>query len=208
MIDLDEKDIVAVRRTADGERLALFTRTDVLPFWGQHFWTAMLDTGGDGFGIQIRYGTACTAPSGWTLRQLICVMQARLALEHARAPESGALAVLEALGQAVRQMPEGEPLGNGVDFALGGQASPYAWTVALCGDFHLPLCPDPASREEGITPELLLIVVDEALRDWSDRAPYLRRLWACRNAIRAALAAEITRVRITRGEVEAAGRPA
>lgn len=208
MIDFNEKDIIAVRRTADGERFALFTNTDVQPFWGQRFWTVVLDTGGDGFGIQIRYGTVCTAPSGWTLRQLICVAQARLALEHARAPESGALAVLEALGQAVRQMPEGEPLGNGVDFVPGGQASPYAWTVALCGDLHLSLCGDPASRDEGITPEQLMIVVDEALREWADRAPYIRRLWACRNAIRAALAAEITRVRIARGEGEAAGRPA
>ena len=200
MIDLDEKDIVAERRTGDGERCVLFTNTDVLPYWGQRFWTAVLDTGGDGFGLPVRYGTACTAPTGWTLRQLICVAQARLALEHARAPEAGALAVLEALGQAVRQMPEGEPLGNGVSFDPGGQASPYRWTLARCGDLALPLCPDPESRQEGITPELVLIVLDQALKDWSERAPYLRRLWSCRNAIRDALAAEIRRVRIARGE--------
>ena len=200
MIDLDEKDIVAVRRTGDGERFVLFLNTDVLPYWGQCFWTAVLDTGGDGFGLPVRYGTACTAPCGWTLRQLICVAQARMALEHARASEAGALAVLEALGQAVGQMPEGEPLGDGVSFASGGQASPYRWTVARCGDLALPLCPDPESRQEGITPELVLIVLDQALKDWSERAPYLRQLWFCRNAIRDALAAEIRRVRVARGE--------
>ena len=200
MIDLDEKDVVAVRRTTDDQRFAIFTATDVQPFWGQRFWTAVLDTGGDGFGLPVRYGTACTAPTGWTLRQLICVAQARLALEHARAPEAGALAVLEALGQAVGQLPEGEALGSGVSFVPGGQASPYRWTVARCGDLALPLCPDPESRHEGITPELVLIVLDQALKEWSERAPYLRRLWSCRNAIRDALAAEIRRVRIARGE--------
>jgi hypothetical protein len=202
VIDFDEKDIVSVRRTGDGERFALFLNTDVQPFWGQRFWTAVLDTGGDGLGLQVRYGSVCTAPSGWKMRQLICVAQARLALEHARAPEGGALAVLEALGQAVRQMQEGEPLGNGVSFEPSGQASPYRWTLARCGDLSLPLCPDPASREEGITPEQVLIVVDEALRDWAERAPHVRRLWACRNAVRDALAAEIRRVRVARGEIQ------
>lgn len=208
MIDFNEKDIIAVRRTGDGERFALFTSTDVLPYWGQRFWTVALDTGADGHGILVRYGTRGGAPSGWTLRQLLCAVQARLVLDHARAPDGGALAVLEALGRAVQQMPEGEPLGSGVDFCAGGQASPYAWTVARCGDFHLPFCPDPGSRDEGITPEQILIVIDEALRDWSDRAPYIRSLWSCRNAVRDALAAEITRVRIARGEVEASGQPA
>src|SRR5271154_4035779 len=114
MIDFDEKSIVAARRTGDGERFALFTNSDVRPYWGQRFWGVVLDTGGDGFGLPVRYGTSCAAPSGWTLRQLIGVVQARMAAEYARAPASGALAVLEALGRAIRQMPEGEPLGSGV----------------------------------------------------------------------------------------------
>ncbi len=202
MIDFDEKSIVAVRRTADDQRFVLFTNTDVLAHWGQRFWGVVLDTGGDGFGTLVRYGTSCTAPSGWTIRQLICVVQARLAAEHARAPEAGGLAVLEALGVAVRQMPEGDVLGNGVSFEPGGPipASPYRWSVARCGDLALPLCPDAESLQEGIAPELLLIVVDQALKEWSDRAPYLRCLWSCRNAVRDALAAEMRRVRIVRGK--------
>jgi hypothetical protein len=205
MIDFDEKSIVVARRTADGERFALFLNADVLPFWEQRFWTVVLDTGGDGFGLPVRYGTVCSAPSGWTIRQLVLVVQARMALEHARMPEGGALAVLEALGQAVRQMQAGEPLGAGVEFCPGGLPSPYRWTVARCGDLHLPLCPDPASREEGVTPEQVLIVVDEALRDWSARAPYISRLWTCRNAVRETLAAEMRRVRIARLVVSASG---
>jgi hypothetical protein len=208
MIDFDEKDLVATRRTADGERFALFLRTDVLPFWGQKFWTAVLDTGGDGFGLPVRYGTACSAPSGWTLRQLIGVVQARMILEHARMPDAGGLAVLEALDQAVRHMPEGEPLGGGVSFEPGWQDSPYRWTLARAGDLCLRLCADPASREDGVAPEQVLIVVDEALRDWTDRARHIRLLWNVRNAVRDALAAEIKRVRIARGEAATSGQPA
>ena len=203
MINIEEEDIVAVRRTSDDERFALFSNADVLPFWEQKFWTVVLDTGGDGFGLPVRYGTVCTAPSGWTLRLLICVAQARMALEHARAPEAGALAVLDALDRAAGHMVERAALGGGVDFCAGAPASPYAWTVALYGDLQLELCPDPASREEGVTPEQVLIVVDEALRDWSNRAPHIRRLWECRNAIRDALAAEIRRVCLARCEADA-----
>ncbi len=203
MIDFDETSIVAVRRTGDGERFVIFTDADVLPFWEQRFWTAVLDTGGDGFGLPVRYGTVCSAPSGWTLRQLICVVQARMVAEHARMPEAGAAAVLEALDRAIRHMSAAEPLGNGIDFEPGWQDSPYPWTLARAGDLCLRLCADPASREDGITPEQVLIVVDEALRDWSNRAPYLRRLWECRSAIRDALAAEVRRVRQARSEADA-----
>lgn len=199
MIDISEKDIAAVRQTADGERFVVFTRTDLLPHWGQGFWGVMLDTGSDGLGVPVRYGTLCTAPAGWSLRQLLLVLQARMALDHARAPEGGALTVLEALGEASRQMQAGEPLGAGVEYGPSGRASPYAWTLAWCGDLALPLCPDPASREEGVVPEQVLLVLAEALRDWAERAPYLRRVWQARNAVQAALAAEIVRVRIARG---------
>jgi hypothetical protein len=56
------------------------------------------------------------------------------------------------------------------------------------------------SRVEGVSPEQVIVVIDEAVREWSGRAPHLRGLWSCRNAIRDALAAEIRRVRIARGE--------
>ncbi|WBO58063.1 hypothetical protein GT370_12410 [Acidocella sp. MX-AZ03] len=143
MIDFDETSIVAVRRTGDGERFALFTNADVQAFWTQKFWVAILDTGGDGFGLPVRYGTVCSAPAGWTLRQLILVAQARAALEYGRVPEGGALAVLEALGKAVRQMQAGEPLGAGVEFCPGAVTSPYSWTKARSGDLAIELCPDP-----------------------------------------------------------------
>ena len=199
MIDFDEASIVAVRRTGDGERFVLFSNADVRAFWQQKFWVAILDTSGDGFGLPVRYGTVSTAPSGWSLRELLCIVQERAALEYARVSEGGALEVQEALGKAMRQLPPGDALGvDGVSFLPGGQPSPYRWTVARCGDLAIELCPDPESRDEGVTPEQILIVVDEALRDWTERAPYLSRLWTCRNAVREALAAEIRRVRLAR----------
>ena len=207
MIDFDEKDIVAVHRTADDRRFVLFTSTDVRPYWGQRFWGVVLDTGGDGFSTLVRYGTGSTAPSGWTVRELLHVAQARMVAEHARAPDAGVLAALEALGDAVRLMPQGEMVGNDISFGSDGRKAPYSWTVARCGDLHLPLCPDPESWQEGIAPEQLLIVTDQALKEWSERAPYLRCLWNCRTAIRDALAAEVRRVRILRGSA-GSNRPA
>jgi hypothetical protein len=203
MIDFDEKDIVSVRRTGDGERFVFFLGTDVLPYWEQRFWTVVLDTGADGVGVPVKYGTVSSAPVGWSLRQLVLVAQARAALEYARVPEGGAHAVLEQLGRAAKLLPpgnaQGEMPGNGIIFAPGAVASPYRWTVARCGDLAIELCPDPESRQEGVTLEQLIIVADEVLREWAERAPYLSRLWTCRNAVRDALAAEIRRVRVARG---------
>ncbi len=95
MIDVNQNDIVAVRHTEDG-RFAIFTSTDILAHWNQKFWGVLLDTGGDGHGILVRYGNA-GAPAGWTVRQLILVVQARMAADHARAPQGGALDVMRAL---------------------------------------------------------------------------------------------------------------
>jgi hypothetical protein len=205
MIDFSDDEIFAERRTADGKRFVFFLGTDVLPYWEQRFWTVVLDTGADGVGIPVRYGTVASASVGWSLRQLLCVAKARMALEQARASEGGAQAVLDALGRAIRLLPQGDLPGGGVSFAPGVLPSPYSWTEVRYGDLDLGLCPDPESRDEGIAPEQLLIVVDEALREWAERAPYLSRLWTCRNAVREALAAEIRRVRIARSAAEDAG---
>jgi len=74
-----------------------------------------------------------------------------------------------------------------VGFEPSGLASPYAWGVARCGPFALPLYPDPESRGEGITPEQLLITLDQMLLEWSRTAPYLQRVWALRRAVKGLL---------------------
>ena len=116
---------------------------------------SVLDTGGDGFGLPVRYGTVSYgAPSGWTIRQLVLVAQARMALEHARMPEGGALAVLEALGRRSGRCKWASRSAAGVEFCPDGQPSPYRLDGgARAATCHLALCPDPESREEGVTPE-------------------------------------------------------
>jgi hypothetical protein len=71
--------------------------------------------------------------------------------------------------------------------------------LARCGELELPLCPDPESREEGVTPEQLLIVVHEMLAEWAKLSLYLRPVQQARLAAKAALAVEVKRVAIARG---------
>ena len=162
----------------------------------------MADTGGDGFGIPVRLDAAA-APAGWTARQVLAVTRARMTVENERQPRAITAAAIASLdlvaaggwdraGRSARDDP--------VTFAAGGEASPYAWTVARCGPFHLPLCPDPASRGEGVTPEQLLIILDQLLRDASLAFPHSRPLWAGRSHVAAALKAEARRAAAIRGE--------
>ncbi len=200
MIYIDPRDVVATRHTADG-RFVIFTSTDVQPRWLQRFWGVVLDTGGDGFGTLARFEER-TAPSGWTVRQLIQVVQARMEAEHRRARDGGALAVLQELRRATGFRPvispaapqvTSPPAPPDVSFELRDQASPYGWTVARCGELTLQLCPDPESRDEGITPEQLLIVLDQMLIDWAAISPHRWRIHEARHAVKDALAAEIRR---------------
>lgn len=77
--------------------------------------------------------------------------------------------------------------------------------MAKCGAFSLPLCPDPESHDEGITPEQLLIILDQTLLEWSRKAPYIRRVWTLRKAVKDALVAEAARVQAARARSPAAG---
>jgi hypothetical protein len=85
-----------------------------------------------------------------------------------------------------------------VTFAPGGEPSPYGWTVARCGRFDLPLCPDPQSTGEGITPEQLLIVLDRLMQDAAGAFPHALGIWACRRRVAEALAAEVRRAAAAR----------
>jgi hypothetical protein len=194
MIDVNESDIVIARRTSRG-RTVLFTSTDVLPDWPIRWWGVIADTGGDGFGLLVRLHTSA-APEGWTARQLLAVAQARMAAENQRRPSAASVAAIAHLDLAstrcrhsARRLARDDP----VAFELGGEPSPYPWTVARCGEFHLPLCPDAAGLEEGITPEQLLIILDQLLHDATRAFPQARDVWACRRHIATALAAEVRR---------------
>ena len=157
------------------------------------------------FGLLVRLDTDA-APAGWTARQLLAVARQRIAVEAARLPMAITLAAVASLDQAAAILagmagysaPE-----DPATFAPGdGERSPYAWTVARCGEFHLPLCPDPESLGEGIAPEQLLIVLDQLLHDAANARPHERALWSCRRHVAAALAAEVRRVGAVRGASE------
>ena len=208
MIDVDPHDVVATRHTADG-RFVIFTSTDVPPRWLLRFWGVVIDTGGDGQGTLVRFEPR-TAPEGWTVRQLIQVVQARMEAEHQRSRDGGALAVLQELRRASGfrpgVMPEpallpAPPAAPVVTFEAGTLPSPYTWTVARCGELILPLCPDPESRDEGVTPEQLLILLDQMLIEWAAISPHRWRIHEARHAVKDALAAEVRRVRTARSEV-------
>jgi hypothetical protein len=167
MIALRNEDIVLTRRTVDG-RFVIFTCTDVRPIWPLRWWGAVADTGADGYGILARVD-AQAAPEGWTAAQLIQVVRKRLSAEAVRRPMPVTRVAAAALNLAgvvrLERAKEAAAKGGLVEFRAGGIPSPYAWTVASQAGFDIPLCPDPESREEGITPEQLLLIIDQLLLD-------------------------------------------
>lgn len=198
MIDVSDDDIVVQRRASDG-RFLLFTSTDLpescpIPWWG-----AVIDTGGDGHGMLVRLDER-SGPEGWTALDLLAVVHARALAEDARRPGvlAGEVARHAAAAIAVETERSGAAWPSAVAFRQDGRASPYAWTVAALGPFELPLCPDPESIDEGVTPEQLLIVLDQLLTDAGRAFPRQRRLGDCRRHVAAALVAEIGRVAAVR----------
>ncbi|GAB0115738.1 hypothetical protein [Acidisoma sp. C75] len=194
MIEIEPEDIVATRLASDG-RFLIFLSYGVTPGWPLKFWGVVADTGSDGHGMLVRLD-AMVACDGWTLPQLLKVARARLAAERERAGDSAreaesAVVYLDRALAVYANLPVS--MSAEVTFEAGEAPSPYPWTVARFGEFDLPLCPDHVGREEGITPEQLLIVMDQMLEDWTRAAPQLRKAWELRAAVRGALAAEVLR---------------
>ena len=194
MIDISPADIVLTRQATTG-RFVIFTSTDVRPTWPLRWWGVVADTGGDGFGLLVRLN-GLAAPEGWTTRQLLAVARARAAEECERRATDLAVAVLECTDKAVAAF--GKPAlpteaDAPVEFERGDQPSPYSWTVARCGAFRLPLCPDPPGQGDGIAPEQLLIILDQLLLDATRAIPHSRALWVTRRHVAGALAAEALR---------------
>lgn len=197
MIDIDDSDIVATRHATDG-RFVLFSAAGVLPGWPLRFWGVIADTGSDGHGLLVRLD-AMLACDGWTVPQLLAIVHARLVAEQARFADVATAAAIAGLDRALAVYADvPAALLPAVSFEPGDQPSPYRWTIARCGPFTLPLCPDPESCGEGVTPEQVLLILDQMLLEWSQQAPYLRRVWTLRQAVRDALAAELVRIATVR----------
>lgn len=193
MIDISPEHIVRELRSSSG-RFLLLTNIDLpaghpLPWSG-----ATLDTGSDAFGLVVRLDGGPTT-EGWTAADLLFIAHARAKAEEARrlgplAVDAGrhlalALAACKSRQHARRPLPALLP---------GPLPSAYPWTEAVKGGHVLPLCPDPAGTEEGITPELLLMLVVELLADGMAAFPADRHLATALAHTRSALAFEVRRV--------------
>ena len=201
MIDIRNEDVILTRTAADG-RFVLFTKTDVQPEWTLPWWCAVADTGADAFGVLARIDTGA-APEGWLARDLLLVVRNRCQLESNRRPTLHASETVRALDAALscrwERSTAPASTGGSLTFTPRSVPSPYPWTAARCGEFSLPLCPDPACREEGITPEQLLIVIDQIFKDASNAMPRSVPLMRARGCVRAALITETKRLAAVRG---------
>jgi hypothetical protein len=203
LIDLDPREVIATRRASDG-RFVIFSSAGVTVGWPLPFWGVVADTGADGHGLLVRLD-AMVACDGWTVPQLLTVVHARLGAEQGRFAAGSTEAAIAYLDRALAEYTDVPAASSpAVTFEPGDPTSPYPWTVARCGPFALPLCADPDSRGEGITPEQLLIILDQMLLEWSRKAPYIRRVWVVRKAVKYALVAEVARVLAARARSPAA----
>lgn len=198
MTEVDDGAIV-LRRSAPGGRFLIFTSTDVLPGWLLPWWCVVLDTGGDVAGVLVRLDEAA-APSGRTARQLLTLCLARAKAQAFLDKSVAAAEVWVHVANAVRTAgpPQGgEPLGR-VTFVADPSGSPYGGTVARHEEFSLSLCPDPGGVEEGITPEQLLILLDQLLGDALRARSREEWVQATQRRIAAALSAEVRRAAVAR----------
>ena len=192
------RDNIMQRVTGDG-RAVTFLGTDLIPGRPLRLWGVLAETSGNagaGGGAFIRIGIL-GAHDGWSVSRLLAVALARFEAELARAGEAEVAEIVRCLELAAsmyREPQEGEPV-LPVSFEPDpmGAASPYPWTLARTGLFTIKLCPDPAGRQDGATPEQLLAVLDLAMSAWLLVTPWRRSCWEARRAVREALAIETGR---------------
>jgi hypothetical protein len=190
MIDINQTDTVTTRHTIDG-RFVLFTSADVQSDWLLPWWGVTCDIGGDGFGLLVRLDNF-SAPQGWTARQLLAVIHAR-ALATAKLSDTAITAEVIAAIELAAKCNWGMGAESPVSFSTGDEPSAFPWVVARQGAFKIPLCSDLESLGDGITPEQLLIILDQLFHD-AARARPQRGLFEARHHIAAALRAEACRV--------------
>jgi hypothetical protein len=152
--------------------------------------------------IDDRLDASNATPTAWTARRLIRVALARQLTEVARShdpmAEQSAARLLQANDILGRDC--GVPTSQPITLRRGPHPSPYSWTLATRPDGgRLLLCPDPLGSGPGLTPELLLHVIDQTLQDAATgiRGGAQLRLAAWHPGV--ALQAEIVRVRALRG---------
>jgi hypothetical protein len=170
MTNVPDLAIVALRRD-DAGRYAIFSRADMPSGGLLLWWRVILDAGASrpfcfraGLDVNTSYG------GSWTARDLAGVAHRRLLAEIERQPSLVAVEAADHLQEVVETLDRRprEPAGAPLSFRAGEGPSPYPWTVALRGgdeETRLTLCADPAEDGEGITTNLLLVILDQILND-------------------------------------------
>lgn len=199
MTDVPHPNIMAMRRDRAG-RFALFLRTNLPPGSVLPWWLARLDHGGGrAHAIRLRLDQHTGRAECWTARDLAHVLSLRQQAEAKRRPSPMALQsafhllelskVLDARSGVVAAPP--------ILLLPGAAPSPYPWTVAMLGDQEdnrILLCPDPLGREEGVSPELLLHVLDQLLADAALASPADAVLGRASSHATTALRCEVARL--------------
>jgi hypothetical protein len=124
-IDLDPREIIATRHTEDG-RFVIFSSAGVTAGWPLRH------------GLLVRLD-AMVACDGWTVQQLLGVVQARLAAEKARSAHAAAGVALAFLDSALAVYKSVSASASpAVSFELGDPASPYQPSVSGAARQHHP----------------------------------------------------------------------
>jgi hypothetical protein len=140
--------------------------------------------------------------AAWTARDLVRIAFARQLAEFARSDDAlaslSAFHLMLAFGQLQRR-PDLPPVPE-ISTRSGSHSSAYPWNVAaIDGVGTIQLCPDPLGDGEGITPELLLHVIDLLLGDAARGIRADGHLHAAAHHAGAALRTETARMRLLRG---------
>ncbi|CAH2603735.1 conserved protein of unknown function [Rhodovastum atsumiense] len=206
MPEIPPKDIIATRQDHVG-RFAVFHQPGpniVAPLP----WQAIaLDIGNDDtITIQVRLDERHEpgAPA-WTARDLLRVALGRQLTEGDRSGDALARTSASHLASALVALQRrlGLPPAPSIAVAPGPHRSVYAWTVAtLPGVGSLQLCPGFRGDGEGVTPELLLHVLDQLLADAANGIRSDLHLREAAQRVGDALAAEVARMRAVCGPAQ------
>lgn len=197
MIDISDEAVVLHQRSSDG-RFVIFTNTDRPTDFPVPWNGACLDTLGDAHGILLRCREG-DGPDGWSPAELLAVLDERARAEVSRRPAPLADRVQTLVERALRLEAQRQPGSRPVDFRSGGATADYLWTEARVGDMQLSLCPDAVSQGEGVSPEQLLMVLQQFYMDLTLTPPIDRSLLSIRLSVRRALATERRRLAVLTG---------
>ena len=167
MIDVSNEDVIVERRTS-GDRFALFCKTDLPKNGPLSWWSVMADLGGDAEAFLVRIDES-TGDEGWTL---LCLLRLAVARCRAEAKVSRSSLTREAVGHlekaATLELDRrgGLTEASELTFNLLDPTEEWPWLAAECDEGALSFTASlEGGDDEGLTLELLLLVLDQLVKD-------------------------------------------